>query len=352
MKKILLVAGSLNTISSYEYHNFLLPLEKMGYKVDAFDYIASIERMGRDAMNKQFLTMVKQEQPELVFVVPQTDQFIPEVIDEINQHAITLGYFFDDMWRVEYSRFWARHFNFVTTSDVNGMRKFKEAGFTNVIYSPFACNTDIYCNKNLPKLYDVTFVGGYNPHREWYLNYLKKKGIDVQIWGTGWPSNMLSSEDMINVFNQSRINLNLSNSVCWDIRYLLTPFRSFVKTRSPYRSLVNALHVWKHAFHATRQSDMKTVEQVKGRHFEINACGGFQLSYYVEGLERMYEIGEEIALFVSPEDLFQKIKYYLGHEDERESIAVRGYICTQQEHTMEKRFQHIFGQIGQSEIYK
>ena len=342
MKNILLVAGPLDPIKSYEYNNFLKPLEKMGFVVVPFDFVVHMQQLGREAMNQHLLSVVKQEQSELVFFVPHTDQFIPEVIDEINQHTITLGYFFDDMWRIEYSCFWARHFNFVTTSDVNGVRKFKEAGFTNVIYSPFACNTDIYCNKELPKQYDVTFVGGYNPHREWYLNYLKKKGIDVQIWGTGWPSNTLSSEDMINVFNQSRINLNLSNSVCWDIRYLLTP----------YRSLVNTLHAWKHAFHATRQSDMKTVEQVKGRHFEINACGGFQLSYYVEGLERMYEIGEEIALFVSPEDLVEKIKYFLGHDDERESIAVRGFERTQQDHTMEKRFQHILGQIGRSEIYK
>jgi len=313
----------------------------VGYEVLSFDFAEILRNCGREDMNNRLLTMVKEYDPFMVIFVPQTDQFIPEIVDGIGQHTITLGYFFDDMWRIEYSRFWARHFDFVTTSDVNGVRKFMQDGFTNVIYSPFACNTDMYCYRNLPKLYDVTFVGGYNPHREWYLNYLKKKGIDVQIWGTGWPSKMLSSEDMINVFNQSRINLNLSNSVCWDIRYLL----------SPYRSLVNTLHVWKHAFHATHQSDLKTAEQVKARHFEINACGGFQLSYYVEGLERLYEIGEEIALFVSREDLLQKIKFFLKHDDERESIAARGFERTRQDHTMEKRFQHIFEHIRPSEFY-
>ena len=40
------------------------------------------------------------------------------------------------------------------------------------------------------------------------------------------------------------------------------------------------------------------------------------------------------------------------YDDERESIAVRGFERTQQDHTMEKRFQHILGQIGRSEIYK
>jgi spore maturation protein CgeB len=147
---------------------------------------------------------------------------------------------------------------------------------------------------------------------------------------------MISSEDMINIFNQSRINLNLSNCFSWDIRYLISPFRPIKST----------LRAWRQGMHAISRTDMKTVEQVKGRHFEINACGGFQLSYYVEGLERMYSIGEEIALFVSTDDLIEKTRYYLNHEEEREVIAKRGYERTLRDHTMGKRFADLFDTIG------
>ena len=211
---------------SYEYHNFQRPLEKLGHGVVPFDFVAVMHAHGREEMNRKLLATVKEYRPDIVIFVPHTDQFIPEIVDEIGRLAITLGYFFDDMWRIEYSRFWARHFNFVTTSDVNGLRKFRDAGFTNVIYSPFACNTDVYCRRELPKIYDVTFVGQYHPHREWYINILKRAGIDVHVWGVGWSSGMITSEDMINIFNQSRINLNLSNCVSWDIRYLFAPFPS------------------------------------------------------------------------------------------------------------------------------
>ncbi len=336
MKKIILVAGPLDPAKSYEYHNFQKPLGKLGHEVMPFDFVAVMRAHGREEMNRKLLATVKEYLPDIVIFVPHTDQFIPEIVDEIGRLAITLGYFFDDMWRIEYSRFWARHFNFVTTSDVNGLRKFRDAGFTNVIYSPFACNTDVYCKRNLPKLYDVTFVGQYDPHREWYINYLKRADIDVHVWGMGWPSSMINLEDMINIFNQSRINLNLSNCVSWDIRYLLTPFRAIKST----------LRAWRQGMHSISRSDMKTVEQVKGRHFEINACGGFQLSYYVEGLERMYSIGKEITIFISPEDLLEKTRYYLKHEEEREAIANRGYARTRSDYTMGKRFQHIFGQLG------
>jgi spore maturation protein CgeB len=336
MKKVILVAGSLDPAKSYEYHNFQKPLEKMGHEVVPFDFVAVMLAHGREEMNRKLLATVKEYVPDIVVFVPHTDQFIPEIVDEIGQHAITLGYFFDDTWRIEYSRFWAHHFNFVTTSDVNGLRKFREAGYINVVYSPFACNTDVYCKRNLPKMYDVTFVGQYHPHREWYINYLKKAGIDVHVWGVGWPSGMISTEDMINISNQSRINLNLSNCVSWDIRYLITPFRPLKST----------LRAWRQVVHAVSRTDMKTWEMVKGRYYEINACGGFQLSHYAEGLERMYSIGEEIVLYVSPEDMIEKVHYYLKHEDEREAIANRGYLRTQSDHAMGKRFQHIFGQLG------
>ena len=336
MKKVVLVAGSLDPLVSYEYHNFLKPLEKLGCVVVPFDFMVRLRALGRKEMNRELLDVIRREQPELVFFVPHTDQFIPEVVDEINRHAITLGYFFDDMWRIEYSRFWARHFTYITTSDINGVKKFREAGFQNVVFSPFACNHHNFCKKDMPQLYDVTFVGQYHPYREWYINRLKKAGIEVLVWGVGWPGNMLSMQEMINVFNQSRINLDLSNCVSWDIRYLATAFRPLKST----------LRAWRQVAHAIIHPNMKTVEQVKGRHFEINGCGGFQLSYYVEGLEHLYAIGDEIALFVSPEDLIEKTRYYLKHKDEREAIARHGYERTLKDHTMEKRLQDIFKYLG------
>ncbi|MBT7600423.1 MAG: glycosyltransferase [Anaerolineae bacterium] len=331
MIKVILAASPLKPAISYDYSNLLKPLEKLGCVVVPFDFGISVSVLGREGMNQELLALVQREQPELVIFVPHTDQFLPEIVDEINQHAITLGYFYDDMWRIQYSRFWAQHFTFVTTSDINGLQKFRDAGYTNVIYSPFACNPDVYRNEDLPKIYDVTFVGQFHPIREWYINYLKKAEINVLVWGVGWPRGMLNLEDMVRVFNQSRINLNLSNSVSWDIRYLIAPFRH---VRSTFRA-------WRQAIHSFTRADVKTVESVKGRHFEINACGGFQLSYYVEGLERLYAIGDDIAVYASADDLVEKTRYYLKHASERESIAQSGYERTLHNHTMKKRLQDI-----------
>jgi spore maturation protein CgeB len=328
--KLILVApmyhhGAKSKVESYEYQNFYRTLTEMPeIELSVFDYMEVIEEKGREAMNRMLLDTAKGERPNLVLVIPFTDQLIPEVIDEINQYAPTVGYFYDDMWRIEYARFWARHFRFITTSDVNGVRKFRTAGHTNVIFSPFASNQHAYYKKDVPKKYDVSFVGQYHPLRAWYIREIRRAGFNVHVWGAGWRTGQLDHDKMVGVFNQTKLNLNLSNSVSWDLRYLLS---------SP-RAIKNTLG-------AALQKGRKTHEQVKGRHFEINACGSCQLSFYVEGLEQCYKIGDEIDVYSSPAELVDKIDYYLKHEDEREEIAKRGYERTLAEHTMEKRLRAI-----------
>lgn len=321
---------------SGDYYYFECPLKQLGLDVKSFDYMSVFHEQGRERMNQNLLDLVRQEKPEVTVVVPYTDQFIPKIMDEINKHTVTIGYYFDDTWRIEYSGFWAKHFNYVTTSDVNGINRWRDAGYKNFLYSPFGCNHRLFVKKNLPKMYDVSFIGGYHPYRAWCLRKLRKAGLRVHAWGHGWPNGRVGFEGMVDVFNQSRINLNLSNNESWDVRYVL----------SPMRPVKNSLRVWKNILRTTVRPDNKIREMVKARHFEINACGGFQLSYYVEGLEKHYRIGEEIAICESADVMLEKAFYYLKHEDEREAIAHQGYERVLRDHTMEKRFADLFDAIG------
>src|SRR5579859_6222104 len=323
--------GDLGLGLSYEYYNLLLPIQNLVERPLFFDYMEEIQAVGREAMNRRLLALVESECPDVVIVTPFQNELDPEVMDAIRQRALTVAYFFDDSWRVEFSQFWARHFSYVTTSDINGTRTFAAAGIHNVIYSPFASNTRLYGRHDLPKIYAVTFVGQYHPYRDWCLACLRRAGYDVRVWGPGWKTGILDHESMVAVFNQSRINLNLSNCVSWDLRYLLWSPRG----QRPWRAFRNN---WA----ALRTRDVKTREMVKGRHFEINSCGGFQLSFYAEGLERHYQIGEEIAIFASVEDLVDKVRYYLANPDDCERIAHLGYTRTLQDHSMEKRLTDLF----------
>lgn len=315
---------------------FMNPILRLGHEVVFFDFMKTFHELGREAMNKELLETIRREQPDIVLFVPFQDQFIPEMIDEMNKHTVTIGYYYDDTWRINYSRFWSQHYTYVTTSDVNGVRRWRELGCNNFIYSPFSANPEVFRKMDIPKKYDVSFVGGYHPYRAWLLHKLRRAGIQVNAWGFGWNTGRLDQNAMVKVFNQSRINLNMSNNDSLDLRFLLS-------VTMPLKVILRA---WEGAGRVIYRPDAKVREMVKGRHFEINACGGFQLSYYVEGIERHYAIGDEIALYASIEDMIEKVRYYLKHEDEREAIALRGYERTLRDHTAEKRFGDLFNAIG------
>lgn len=339
--KVLLVSmkydyGDKSRGISGDYYYFVEPLKQIVETVLRFDFMTVYKEQGKERMNQTLIDMICHERPDVTIFVPYTDQFMSHVIDEINKHTITLGYYFDDTWRIDYSGFWAKHFTYATTSDVNGIKRWRDLGYNNFVYSPFGCNHRFFVNKNLPKIYDVSFVGVYHPYRSWCLQRLRNAGINVHAWGYGWPNGRLSLEGMVDVFNQSRINLNLSNNLCWDFRYIMSLMK-------PVR---DTLKVIKSALRAASRPDAKTREMVKARHFEINSCGGFQLSYYVEGLERHYRIGEEIALYESVDEMVGKVHYYLKREDEREAVARCGYERTLRDHRMEKRFVELFDAIG------
>ena len=309
---------------SYEYYNFYQSLKAQGHEVELFDYMTEIQALGKAAMNRKLLDLVASAKPALAMFSLYTDQFEPETIRALGQYTRTLCFFHDDTWRVEFSRFWAPLFDFFTTPDVYGERAYRALGLHNAIHFPFGCNEALYRKSGIPLAHDVSFVGAWHPYRQWLVERLRKEGFVVKTAGYRWPEGIVSHEEMVAIFNESRINLNISNSASWDARYLLSSPRGLVnRIRSP-----------------------KTVEQLKARHFEINGCGAFQLSYYVEGLETQFAIGREIAVYLDPDDLLRKVRLYLEAPSLRDEIAQAGYVRTMGEHTFAKRFQHVFARMG------
>lgn len=309
---------------SYEYYNFYQSLKELGHEVELFDYMTEIKALGKAAMNRKLLKLVASSKPSLAMFSLYTDQFEPETIRALGQLTRTLCFFHDDTWRVEFSQFWAPLFDYFTTPDVYGERTYHARGLHNAIHFPFGCNELLYRKTDVSQKYDVSFVGAWHPYRQWLVERLRKEGFAVKTAGYRWPEGIVPHEEMVAIFNESRINLNMSNSASWDARYLLASPRGMLnRIRSP-----------------------KTVEQLKARHFEINGCGAFQLSYYVEGLETQYAIGREIAVYLDSDDLLRKVRQFLEVPALRCEIAQAGYARTLAEHTFARRFQHVFTRMG------
>lgn len=332
---------------SFEHNNFYDPLVKMNGGVNQVIYFpldAVMGDIGRDEMNRRLLSEVAKEKPDLCFFAIANDELKKETVREITFKGgfKTFNWFSDDKWRVDnYSKYWAPCFNWVSTTEKSALLKYKKLGFKNIIKTQFACNHFLYKPLNLPKIYDVTFVGQPHKNRVRIINKLKKEGINVKCWGRGWPNGRVSQEEMLKIFCQSKINLNFTK--CSGKITLKSLAGIFLEKNNGAPLRIKNPMAWGDNLKSFID---KQKNQIKGRSFEVPGTGSFILTDYTDGLEEYYEFGKEIACWKNVKDLSEKIRYYLENELEREEIANLGYKRTLTDHTYEKRFNDIFKKIG------
>lgn len=304
---------------------FLEPLAALCREVEPFWFD---EYMGDKAvLEVRLRERVEAYAPDLVFFSTYTDQFRPQFLDELKSRCHTMAWFGDDQWRFDnYTVGYARHFTTCITTDPFAVDKYEALG-ANVILSQWAADLTTAVKPPLPPegpyTHDVSFVGIRNEVRVWYVRQLARRGIHVECFGQKWPNGALPYDQIAPTFHGSRINLNFSNSVQQDIRFITGGLRNFVR--------------WVRS--------KKRIEQPKARNFEIPLAGGFELSHYAPGLERYFDLGREIAVYTSPEECALQIRHYLSHPQERCAMAMAAHLRTVAEHTFQHRFAVILDRL-------
>jgi spore maturation protein CgeB len=310
---------------SFEENNFRSSLEGVGHKVSAFDFLGRAKRDGVEQMRRDLIDLAAETKPELAFFVLFTDQLDTRTIEAVGRAGgcPTVNWFADDHWRFEdFTRHLAPAFDLAVTTDPDALPKYRLLANTRVHLSQWACNRYAYSRVTNNLSHDTTFVGQPHGDRRQTVAMLDDAGLPVECWGFGWPAGQIEHEQMVEVFASSRINLNLSNSS--EAPGLKARLRRLLHFRPP----------------PPRPS------QIKGRNFEVPGCGGFLLTESVPHLERYFELDREVAVFDGADDLVDKVRYWLDHEQERQRVADAGYRRVISEHTYDLRFAAIFEELG------
>lgn len=314
---------------SFEETNFRSALDGVGHEVVPFDFMERTRQVGRRRMQADLLRLAAQIKPDVAFFCLFTDEIDTATIEGVRREGDcpTVNWFADDHWRFDiFTRHMAPAFDLAVTTDEDSLPKYAAAGIERVHLSQWACNRYAYDRTGGPTEHSVTFVGQPHAERGAIIERLRSAGHEVECWGQGWPAGRLDHEGMVRVFGSSRVNLNLSNSSL---------------PANTLRVRIGRL--------LGRGPKGPRPAQIKGRNFEVPGCGGFLLTERVPHLERYFELGSEIGVYDGEEDLVEQVGHWLGHEEQRATVAEAGYRRTMAEHTYDHRFTSIFAAMGLAE---
>lgn len=296
---------------SFEQDNFYAAFEKWARtgKLTQFDFVALGQQHGIPKMSQMLLQKVEEIMPDALFAIffnPESDPR-REVLKRISEQmpTTTIGWFCDSHWRYpNFDRPWADCLNYCVTTSSSAYQRYIGDGLGGkAIKSQWAASPKYVKIPDLKRDVEVSFVGQPHGDRRKIIGRLQEAGIRIEFYGSGWAQR-LSFDDMVRMFNRTKVNLNLSNSC------------------------------------------NSTCKQIKGRNFEVPACGGFLLSEKAENLNEYYEYGKEIGVYENVDELIAKVRYYLMDDEEREKVATAAYERTIREHTYANRFDHIFARAG------
>lgn len=190
----------------------------------------------------------------------------------------------------------AGHYDIIFCAHRDGARRLRKEIKADTQWIPVACDPEIHRKLDLPKAYDIGFVG-----REGKKSVRKKR---LKILKERYPNSFIGTLDfkkMSEVYSASKIGFN-----------------------SSLRKDINM------------------------RVFEIMACGCFLLTDRIEdkGFDDLFEAGKHLVTYRDDRELLQLADYYLKNEEERERIAKQGYEWVMQNHTYFHRVQTMFNYIA------
>lgn len=291
--------------------NGFIPAFKKYTELSLFFYDDYIHK--KALLSSEFDKVIHAESPDIIFIDTYLDIFDKSYLLRLKNNFITVAWFGDDQWRFDdFSSNYAGFFSAVVTTDKHSIGKYYKLGQENVILSNWGVVEAPEVNlENHNYEHDIVFVGRIHPYRKWFVDQIYKSGFDIKAFGPGWKSGKLPFEELKNIYSNTKICLNISNAVSYDLRHL--------SLKEP-RSI------------STMLRSGKKYNPTNARLMEIPYYGGFQLTEYGSPLEDYFEVGKEVSCYRSIDDAKMLIRYYLENNKEREKIRLNGYLKARKEY--------------------
>jgi len=280
-------------------------------------------------LNKTFFEECRQEKPALIFLY-RTDLIVARTIARIRRQSpdTRIAIYHNDnpfvgitnwlKWRhYLVSLRFADHVFVYRPSNISQARVFgaKSVSILLPYYISYVHYPESLAEKN--RSIPVLFVGHYEADgRLELLDSLVRRGIPVRVFGTGWEE---------------------------------------VTTRFPWLAAQKVRRVWGQEYAHLLRSAKITLGLFSGRNrdvwtrrcFEATACQSMLLAERTEEMCKLFKEGQEAVYFGSADELVEKARHALVHDEERERIALHGSLrCRSDQHNEIGRAAQILDTLG------
>lgn len=376
--------NALNSLfqSNLWRNNLYLPLVDLGHEVVEFDFelketfekVDMDDPWQRNFINKnrpvvtaELLRQVRaahsQKPLDLFFSYFYDACLEPAAIDEIRQMGIvTVNWYCNGAHQLHKVRDISPHYDWCLVPEKFRLKDYEALG-ARPLYCQEASNPNIYHPYDVPVEFDVSFIGQAYGERPGYIRHLLDHDIDVRVWGYGWkglvPGGPVDSPTLgkrigraarkfFTAEGRQVLMKNLRGVVGIDQQVILPaevvgdPLNDEEMVKLFSRSKINL------GFSSCGESHVSNerIVQVRLRDFEVPMSGGFYMVEYLEELEEFFDIEKEIVCYRGPDDLVDKIRYYLSHDNEREAIRRAGHERCLRDHSWQKRLSDSFRTMG------
>jgi hypothetical protein len=174
------------------------------------------------------------------------------------------------------------------------------------LYMPEGFDGSVFHPVDLPQDIPVSFIGGAYGFRPDVVEFLRRRGIPVTTFGSGWGTRSVWGAEQVEVINRSVINLGMGG-----IGY------------------------------------SEDLTNLKTRDFEIAGTGGgLYLTSFNADLAGHLRVGEEVVCYRSRDEMLELIRHFLRHRDEARSIARRARHRCLAEHRWLHRYHRVCQILG------
>lgn len=263
-----------------------------------FNYADFFQENGLKSLENKISDSIEEKQIDVVFILLYMHKFELriEFLEKLKKkkYKDCFWLFDDEILQNEYDKYYMQIADTVVTTDYFGRHYYDSIGIPSILYFS-AFDKSVYYPQDTKKDIDVSFIGYMDKgNRKDIIQYLKKHGINIQSFGHGSDNGSVTLDEMVTIFNRSKININLTQ----------IDFFEWIKKVDPL---------------IVRKT------QNKGRPIEIALTKSFCLSEYSPAICKLFECDKEIVTYTDLDDLVKKIKFYLKNDKLREEIASNAY---------------------------